>query len=97
MQTFRSFEEASLALVQQDGPQDEAALPARSAALWDLSAALSAPLDYRGVRKFRSIEEADQDRPYRAAFIVERPAHRENHGRGSRGRSPREPRGVVRL
>ena len=70
VEKFRSFDEASLALAKRLGPDDDATLPARIAALWAMSAALSAPLVCRGVRKFRTVEEADRDRD---RMTLERP------------------------
>jgi len=58
---FRTFEEARRALVRQ-APSDAAALAARVADLWAFAALLAPPLDFRGVRKYSSIEEADEDR-----------------------------------
>jgi hypothetical protein len=65
VQKFRTFAEATRALVQRrgsEGQDDDAMLPARVAALWAMSGALAAPLAFRGVRKFRTIEEAGADR-----------------------------------
>lgn len=59
VQKFRSFDEARRALIQE---RDEGNLPARIAALWDRSGRLTPPLGLRGVRKYRSLEEADADR-----------------------------------
>ena len=68
VQKFRTFEDASRALAV-DAPHG-AALVARVADVWALSAALASPLNLRGVRKYRSIEEADRDRE---RLIIERP------------------------
>ena len=65
VQQFRTFADATRALVERGGPEgqaDEATLPARISALWAMSGALAAPLEFRGVRKFRTIEEASADR-----------------------------------
>ena len=70
VEKFRTFEDASLALARRRGSDDDAQLAARVAALWAMSAALAAPLECRGVRKFRSIEEADADR---VRMTLERP------------------------
>lgn len=56
---FRSFEEASRALVEEGNREG---LEVRIARLWAFSASLAPPLDFRGVRKYRSIEEANADR-----------------------------------
>ncbi|HUF47572.1 MAG TPA: hypothetical protein VMM93_07115 [Vicinamibacterales bacterium] len=58
---FRTFEDARRALARE-APADPTALATRVADLWALAAALAPPLDFRGVRKYRSIEEADEDR-----------------------------------
>jgi hypothetical protein len=69
VEKFRTFEEASLALARRRGSDEDTQL-ARVSALWAMSAALAAPLECRGVRKFRSIEEADADR---VRMTLERP------------------------
>jgi hypothetical protein len=70
VEKFRTFEEASLALARRRGSDEGTQLAARVSALWAMSAALAAPLECRGVRKFRSIEEADADR---VRMTLERP------------------------
>ena len=60
VQKFRTFDEASRALAMADRPPAEIA--ARVAALWAFSASLAPPMAFRGVRKYRSIDEADEDR-----------------------------------
>jgi len=70
VEKFRTFEAASLALARRRGSDDDTQLAARVAALWAMSAALASPLECRGVRKFRSIEEADADR---VRMTIERP------------------------
>jgi hypothetical protein len=57
---FRTFEDASRDLLRQR--DDDAAVVRRVAALWAFSASLVAPLGFRGVRKYSSLEEADADR-----------------------------------
>jgi hypothetical protein len=59
VERFRSFDEASRALV---GARRDRSLPARVAALWALSARLAPPLNFRGIRKYRTLEAADADR-----------------------------------
>jgi len=71
VQKFRSFDEATRALAMQ--PADPDALAARIASLWALSSALTPPLGLRGVRKYRSIEDANADRD---RMTVARPAGR---------------------
>ena len=56
---FRTLEDASRELVRRG---DDGELAARVAALWAFSARLAAPLGFRGVRKYESLEEADTDR-----------------------------------
>lgn len=56
---FKSFEEAAAALLLQPRPQSPAA---RMRALFGLSARISPRRHATGVRKFRSHEEADQER-----------------------------------
>ena len=60
VQKFRSFDDATRALAAR--PADPDAVAARVASLWALSSALTPSLGFRGVRKYRSIEEADADR-----------------------------------
>ena len=67
IQKFRSFEEASRALLRGE---DDTALAVRVAALWAFSARLAPQLGFRGVRKYASVEEAEQDR---RRMIAERP------------------------
>ena len=64
VQKFRTFEAAEYAMVSRRsaGSDDGATLPARIAALWAMSSALTTPIVRRGVRKFRTTEEADADR-----------------------------------
>ena len=77
VEKFRTFDEASLALAgRDDSRNDDAALAARIAALWSMSAGLAAPLACRGVRKFRTISEASADRD---RMTIER-----SHARGGR-------------
>ena len=57
---FRTFEDASRDLVRHRDEGQE--LAARVAALWAFSARLAPPLEFRGVRKYASLEEADADR-----------------------------------
>jgi hypothetical protein len=59
VQKFRSFDEATRALATQAAEPDTIA--ARVAALWALSSALTPPLGFRGVKKYRSIEDANAD------------------------------------
>ena len=61
VQKFRTFDDASRALATAT-PGGVDSLEARIARLWSFSAALVTPLDFRGVRKYRSIAEADEDR-----------------------------------
>ena len=70
VEKFRTFEEASLALARRRGSDEDTQLAVRVAAIWAMSAALAGPLECRGVRKFRSIEEADADR---VRMTLERP------------------------
>jgi hypothetical protein len=76
VQKFRTFEDATRALVERDGGEgpDDARLPARVAALWALSGALAAPLVFRGVRRFRTIEDAGADRDRLTIDRPRRPA-----------------------
>lgn len=60
VQKFRSFDDASRALAT--ATPGGGSLEERIARLWLFSDALVAPLDFRGVRKYRSVEEADEDR-----------------------------------
>jgi len=77
VEKFRTFDEASLALAgRSDASDDDPALSARIAALWSMSAALTAPLVCRGVRKFRTIEAAYADRD---RMTIERASSR-RHG-----------------
>lgn len=69
VQKFRSFEDASRALAV-DSERQAGRLEARIAHLWSLSAALTPPLNFRGLRKYRSLDEADEDRRRK---IVARP------------------------
>ena len=69
VQKFRSFEEATRALAVQ--PADPDTIASRVAALWALSAALASPLGFRGVRKYRSIEDANADHE---RLVMARPA-----------------------
>ena len=63
VEKFRTFDEATRALVTRTRPgADDATLPLRIAALWSMASSLAAPLSARGVRKFRTIEEAGADR-----------------------------------
>jgi hypothetical protein len=57
---FRTFEDASLDLVRHR--DDDGEVARRVAALWAFSASLVAPLGFRGIRKYSSLEEADADR-----------------------------------
>jgi hypothetical protein len=68
VQKFRSFDDATRALVTEPAGSDTIA--ARVASLWAFSAALTPPLGFRGVRKYRSIEEANADH---ARMVVARP------------------------
>ena len=61
VQKFRTFEDASRALAAST-PEGATSLEQRIARLWSFSAALAPPLAFRGVRKYRSMEEADEDR-----------------------------------
>lgn len=61
VQKFRSFDEASRALAARK-PTAGPTLESRVASLWAFSAALTAPLGFRGVRKYASIDEANDDR-----------------------------------
>ena len=79
VEKFRTFENASLALAHRKGLDDDETLTARVSALWAMSSALAAPLQCRGVRKFRTIEEAGEDRD------------RMTIGRPSGARPPRTP------
>ena len=69
VQKFRSFDEATRALATQ--PAEPDTIAARVASLWALSSSLTPPLGFRGVRKYRSIEEANADH---ARMTVARPA-----------------------
>lgn len=60
VQKFHTFEDASAALVRHH--DDDAVIARRVAALWAFSARLAAPLEFRGVRQYASLEEADADR-----------------------------------
>ena len=62
VEKFRTFDEASRALAVRGRDDAPGALAARIAALWSVSARLAAPLAFRGVRKYSSIEEAAEDR-----------------------------------
>ena len=74
VEKFRTFDEATRALVSRTRPGgDDAALLSRIAALWAMSSSLAAPLVFRGVRKFRTIEEAGADRD---RMTLERPHSR---------------------
>lgn len=57
---FRTFEDAARALVRRE--TDGESIARRVAALWDLSARLTPPLGFRGVRKYVSLAEAEEDR-----------------------------------
>jgi hypothetical protein len=65
---FRTFEDATRDLVRHR--DDDAQVERRVAALWAFSASLVAPLGFRGVRKYSSLDEADADRE---RLIRERP------------------------
>ena len=65
---FRTFEDASRDLLHHR--DDDAAVARRVAALWAFSARLVAPVGFRGVRKYASLDEADADRE---RMIRERP------------------------
>ena len=58
IQKFSSFEDARRALVVD---RDDPSLPDRVARVWDLAGKLTGPLDFRGVRRYRSVDEADAD------------------------------------
>ena len=59
VQRFRSFDEARRALrTRPDDPE----LPRRIGSLWRLATQITPLQIPRGVRKFRSIEEAQQER-----------------------------------
>ncbi len=68
VQKFRSFDEATRALSKE--PADSDTIAARVASIWAFSSALTPPLGFRGVRKYRSIEEANADHD---RMIVARP------------------------
>jgi hypothetical protein len=57
---FRTFDDAGRALVR--GESDGESIARRVAALWELSARLTPPLGFRGVRKYVSLAEAEEDR-----------------------------------
>jgi hypothetical protein len=59
VQKFRDFDEARKALWADSGQID---LVPRIKRLWAFSTRLTPPQIPRGIRKFRSIEEANQDR-----------------------------------
>jgi hypothetical protein len=67
---FRTFDDAARALVHHD--DDDRALARRIAALWEFSARLAPSVGFRGVRKYVSVEEADEDR---RRMIIARGAH----------------------
>jgi hypothetical protein len=69
VQKFRSFDEATRALAMQ--PAEPGTIAARVASLWALSSALTPPLGFRGVRKYRSIEDANADHE---RLVMARPA-----------------------
>ena len=63
VQKFRTFDDATRALVTRKTDEPSGVtLPERIRALWSMSSQLAAPLVCRGVRKFRTIEEAGLDR-----------------------------------
>ena len=59
LQRFRDFEEARRALWTG---RDDAALAPRIRSLWAFAQRLSPGIAPRGIRRFRSLEEAGQDR-----------------------------------
>jgi hypothetical protein len=59
VQKFHSFDEATRSLAVE--PAEPDAIAARVASLRALSSALTPPLGFRGVRKYRSIEDANAD------------------------------------
>jgi hypothetical protein len=64
VQRFRNLEDAARALWTRPGDET---LGRRIRSLWELSARLAPPRDVpRGVRRFRSIEEANRDRDVRS-------------------------------
>lgn len=69
VQKFRSFDDATRALATQ--PAEPDTIAARVASLWALSSALTSPLGFRGVRKYRSIEDANADHE---RLVMARPA-----------------------
>jgi hypothetical protein len=71
VQKFRSFDEATRALATR--PAEPGPLAARVASLWAFSSRLTPALGVRGVRKYRSIEEANADRE---RMTIARPARR---------------------
>jgi len=64
VQRFRTFREARLA--QWMAP-DDPRLPGRIRRWWSIAARLSPVRPLRGVRKFRTLEEADAERESRRA------------------------------
>jgi hypothetical protein len=62
VQKFRTVEDAERALVAAGRDTDGLTLADRIARLWAFSAKLTPPLGFRGVRKYASLEEADDDR-----------------------------------
>ena len=71
VQKFRFFDAATRALATR--PAETGSVAARVASLWALSSALTPPLGFRGVRKYRSIEDANADHE---RMTVARPASR---------------------
>jgi hypothetical protein len=59
VQRFRDFDQARRALWAEPG---DPRLPGRIRALWHRAARLAAPAIPRGLRKFRCIDEATQER-----------------------------------
>lgn len=60
VQKFRTFEAAAQALVRHG--DDDARVAARVEALWAFSARMVRPLGFRGVRKYRTVDEASAHR-----------------------------------
>ncbi len=67
VQRFRDLDEARRALWSG---RDDVTLASRIRRLWAFSARLALPVIPRGVRRFRSIEEANAERDHRVAERV---------------------------
>lgn len=67
VQRFRDLDEARRALWSR---RDDVSLASRIRRLWEFSARLAPPVIPRGVRRFRSMEEANAERDSRVAERV---------------------------